>query len=82
MGSLTAFLDIVILIGALQGFIFSALLFSTPKDRQSNRLLAWLLFLAALASLKPDPRKRICHSEEGAGLIFRRGMGEICAALF
>jgi AraC-like DNA-binding protein len=42
----------VILLGALQGFIFAILLFVSSKGRPANRLLGWLLFLAALASLK------------------------------
>ena len=52
MSSLTSYLDIAILLGALQGFIFSGLLFSSAKDRQANRLLAWVLILVAVASLK------------------------------
>jgi hypothetical protein len=52
MGSLSAFLDVVILLGALQGFIFSGLLFFSAKGRRGNRLLAWLLILVAVASLK------------------------------
>jgi len=52
MSAVSAFLDVVILLGALQGFIFSGLLFFSAKDRQGNRLLGWLLLLAAIASLK------------------------------
>ncbi|GAB2519439.1 helix-turn-helix domain-containing protein [Spirosoma aerophilum] len=45
-------LDLIILLGALQGFILSALLWTTPKGRQlSNRLLGVLIGLLALMSL-------------------------------
>jgi AraC-like DNA-binding protein len=44
--------NLVILLGALQGFIFSILLFSSARRRPANRYLAWLLLLAAMASLK------------------------------
>lgn len=52
MSSFSAFLNILILLGGLQGFIFSGLLFSSAKNRQANRLLAWSLILVAVASLK------------------------------
>lgn len=52
LGFISPFLDMVILLGALQGFIFSALLFSTAKRYPANRFLAWLLILASVASLK------------------------------
>lgn len=52
MGFLSGFLNIIILLGALQGLIFSGLLFYTPKDRPRNRSLAWLLLLMSVASLK------------------------------
>lgn len=52
MHSITGFLDIIILIGAIQGLIFSCLLYKN-KDRQpANRLLSALIFLIALASFK------------------------------
>ncbi|WP_344978123.1 helix-turn-helix domain-containing protein [Compostibacter hankyongensis] len=37
--------------GAAQGFVISVLLFYSGKDRQTNRLLALLIFLIALACL-------------------------------
>jgi AraC-like DNA-binding protein len=45
-------LNLVILLGALQGFIFCVLLFGSARRRPANRYLAWLLLLASLASLK------------------------------
>lgn len=44
------FLQTIILLGAIQGFIVSALLFFPKQNRQSNRLLALLIFLMAFAS--------------------------------
>lgn len=44
--------NLVILLGALQGFIFCILLFSSARRRAANRYLAWLLLLASMASLK------------------------------
>lgn len=45
-------LNLVILLGMLQGFIFSILLFGSVRRRPANRYLAWLLLLASMASLK------------------------------
>jgi AraC-like DNA-binding protein len=47
-----SFLNSVILLGALQGFIISVLLFLSGKKHPSNKLLAGVLFLLAWASLK------------------------------
>jgi len=47
-----SFFNTVILLGALQGFILGSLLFFSTQNRLANRLLAWLLFLVALASIK------------------------------
>jgi len=47
---LTGFFNTIILLGAVQGFIVSSLLFFSKKNRQPNRLLAVLIFLIALAS--------------------------------
>ncbi|ADB42110.1 helix-turn-helix domain-containing protein [Spirosoma linguale] len=45
-------LDLIVLFGALQGFILSTLLWTTPKgSRLSNRLLATVIGLLALMSL-------------------------------
>ena len=41
----------IILLGAFQGFIISSLLFFSKKNRQSNRILAVLIFLISLACL-------------------------------
>jgi AraC-like DNA-binding protein len=46
-----AFFMNIILLGALQGFIVSGLLFWGKKNRTANRLLSKLIFLMALASL-------------------------------
>src|SRR5215467_9972374 len=48
----TAFLQAIILLGALQGFILCSLLFFSKKRRKSNRILSVLIFLISLASLK------------------------------
>ncbi len=45
-------LDTIILLGALQGFIFSLLLFFGVKRSLQKKLLAWLIFLISLASIK------------------------------
>jgi AraC-like DNA-binding protein len=42
----------IILLGALQGFILCVLLFSSKRNRLPNKLLAWLIFLISLASIK------------------------------
>lgn len=47
---MTSFLNIIILLGAIQGFIISSLLFFSKKNEQSNRLLSALIFLISLAS--------------------------------
>lgn len=49
---MSAFLNIIILLGALQGFIVSMLLYTQKVSRLSNRILAVLIFLIALPSLK------------------------------
>lgn len=48
---MTGFLTTIILLGALQGFIVSVLLWFSANNRQSNRLLAILILLMALASM-------------------------------
>jgi AraC-like DNA-binding protein len=48
---MSPFFEILILLGALQGFIISAMLFFSKRARQSNRILAGLIFFMALASL-------------------------------
>ncbi|SEW51990.1 helix-turn-helix domain-containing protein [Chitinophaga arvensicola] len=44
------FLQTIILLGVIQGFIVSGLLFFSTRHRQSNRLLAALIFLLTMAS--------------------------------
>jgi len=51
MSFLSGFLDKLILLGALQGFIISVMLFLFKRNRQSTRILGILIFLMALASL-------------------------------
>ncbi|MFT3822963.1 MAG: helix-turn-helix domain-containing protein [Chitinophagaceae bacterium] len=46
------FFNILLLLGALQGFIISTLLFFRKKHRNTNRILATLIFLIALATFK------------------------------
>jgi len=45
-----SFLNTIILLGAIQGFIIGSLLFFSKKNKQSNRLLSVLILLMALAS--------------------------------
>jgi AraC-like DNA-binding protein len=51
MALISGFLRTLILLGALQGFIVSGLLYFSSRPRQTNRILAVLIFLMALASL-------------------------------
>jgi len=48
----TSFLNSVILLGSLQGFLIGGLLYISSKERRSGKLLAWLLLIMALACLK------------------------------
>lgn len=52
MQIITAILRTIILLGAVQGMVLGSLLFFSKKRGLSNRLLAILLFLISLASLK------------------------------
>lgn len=45
------FLNILILFGAIQGFISAVLLFKSQKNKRPNRLLAWILIFLSLACL-------------------------------
>lgn len=49
MQSLPGFLTTIILLGAVQGFIAAGLLYFSARNRRSNRFLAGLLLLIALA---------------------------------
>lgn len=51
MPSLSGLFNIVILLGAFQGFIISALLFTTRENKPGSRRLAVLILLISLASL-------------------------------
>jgi AraC-like DNA-binding protein len=46
----SGFLETLILLGSLQGVIISVILFLSKNSRQSNRILAVLIFLMSLAS--------------------------------
>jgi AraC-like DNA-binding protein len=50
--NLPVIFNTIILLGALQGFILCSLLFLTPKNRLRNKLLAWLILLISIASMK------------------------------
>jgi len=52
MASIFAFLNILVLLGALQGFIVSSLLFFSKKRLPANRILAALILLMSLACFK------------------------------
>jgi AraC-like DNA-binding protein len=45
-----SFFQILILLGSLQGFIISCLLFASKKNKRTTRILSVLLFLISLAS--------------------------------
>jgi AraC-like DNA-binding protein len=47
---LVSALNTIILLGSIQGFIISSLLFFSKKNKQPNRLLSALIFLMSLAS--------------------------------
>lgn len=51
MTSLSGFLDTIVLLGIIQGFILSALLFFSCRQRPANRFLAALIGLITLACL-------------------------------
>jgi len=51
MYNFSGFFNIIILLGAVQGFIISILLFSSNGNRLSNRLLGTFIFLISLACL-------------------------------
>lgn len=48
---MTGFLNSIILLGALQGFILTVLLFRSKVNRRANRFLAWLILLMSLCSI-------------------------------
>jgi AraC-like DNA-binding protein len=48
---LTSFLNSIILLGSIQGFIIGTMLY-VSKERTSGKLLAWLLLIMAMACLK------------------------------
>lgn len=48
---MTGFLNTIVLLGALQGFIVSILLFRRKTNKLPNRLLAFLILLMSMASL-------------------------------
>jgi AraC-like DNA-binding protein len=50
--SFVSFLNSIIFLGSLQGFIIGILLYRSSKERASGKLLAWLLLIMALACLK------------------------------
>lgn len=52
MASFTGFLNTIILLGIVQGFIMSWLLYTLKKQRYANQLLATLILLITLASIK------------------------------
>ncbi|MCG8311515.1 MAG: helix-turn-helix domain-containing protein [Cytophagales bacterium] len=62
------FLNTIILLGSLQGFIFSFLLFFNPLGRIAERLLATLLFLLSFASLNIYLSETLPHSQVGVFL--------------
>ncbi|MEP7144093.1 MAG: helix-turn-helix transcriptional regulator [Ferruginibacter sp.] len=64
----SGFLDSIVLLGAIQGFIISCLLFFTT-ERQSNKILAILLFLMALACLKIYLNNQHLLSGQGGNII-------------
>ncbi len=62
------FLNTLILLGALQGFIFSFILFFNPKKRTAEKVLAVLLLLMSLASLNIYLTETVPHWQMGVFL--------------
>jgi len=58
----TIFFNTIILLGAIQGFIISSLLFFSKKNKQSNSLLAALIFLMSLASFNLYAQYKNCFN--------------------
>jgi AraC-like DNA-binding protein len=48
----SSFLNSIILLGSIQGFLIGVLLYVSSKEKPSGKLLAWLLLILALACLK------------------------------
>lgn len=48
----SAIFNTIILLGAVQGIVLSTLLFLSKRNRLRNKLLAWLIMLIAIASIK------------------------------
>ncbi len=51
-GHIFSFLNSIVLLGSLQGFIIGTLVHVTAKGRAASKLLAWLLIIIAMACLK------------------------------
>lgn len=49
---LTSFLNSIILLGSIQGFIIGTMLYVSSRERPSGKFLAWLLLIMATACLK------------------------------
>ena len=58
----STFLNTIILLGSIQGFILSSLLFFSKKNKQSNRLLSVLILLMALASFNLYAQYKNCFN--------------------
>lgn len=65
---LIGFLNTVILLGSVQGFIFSFILFFNPKKGAAEKLLATLLLLMSLASLNIYLTETVPHWQMGVFL--------------
>ena len=51
MQHLSGFFNLIILLGAIQGFIISCLLYFSKENRAANRLFSFFIFFIALATL-------------------------------
>ena len=51
MNYLSGFFNVIILLGAIQGFIISCLLYVSKENRVANRLFSFFIFFIALATL-------------------------------
>jgi AraC-like DNA-binding protein len=52
MNTTSTFLNSIVLLGSLQGFIIGGLLYITSRERPSSKILAWILWVMAMACLK------------------------------
>ena len=67
--SMSGFLNTIILLGAVQGFIAAGLLFFSSRNRRSNRYLAWIILLIALACFNLYSNQKDWYGSDLARLL-------------